>query len=303
VESMDNKNNVCPICKDTKNSVLYAPANFDFNKINEFGFASRKMPEYMHYTIKKCNCCDILYAVDTLDQDALKKLYQNASYDSGNEAKYASKTYVKYLNKYTQSNKKSGTIDIGTGEGSFLKLLIEEGYKEVYGIEPSIEPINQADKEIKELIINDIFKKEYCENKEINLITCFQTLEHICNPQSIVNDIYESLADGGEIYTVCHGYNSLVNKMLKKKSPIFDIEHLQLFSSKSIKKLLLNAGFSEVRTFKIYNKYPLSYWVKLFPLPNSGKKKLLKFLSVSRIGKILIPINVGNIGAIAKKKL
>lgn len=39
--------------------------------------------------------------------------------------------------------------------------------------------------------------------------------------------------EGSIAYLVCYDYRSFVNKILGMKSPIYDIEHLQLFSKKA----------------------------------------------------------------------
>ena len=101
---------------------------------------------------------------------------------------------------------------------------------------------------------------------------------------------------------VCHDYRSVVNRLLGTRSPIYDIEHLQIFSRRSIEKLLSSNGFQDVRVFTLRNVYPLKYWVRLFPMPMGWKRGLLSWLEASALGQIKIGINVGNVGVIARKK-
>lgn len=192
-------------------------------------------------------------------------------------------------------------MDIGTGEGSFLKELLNYGVKNVVGVEPSSEAINQADETVKEYIINGFFNADNFSGKKFDLITCFQAIEHIEKPLNLFNDIYKLLNKNGALFIVCHSYDSFVNRILGMKSPIYDIEHLQIFSKKSVKKIFELSGFKNIEVFSISNNYPLSYWVKLFPFPGKIKKALLKFLNATLIGNIKIPINVGNIGCIGYK--
>lgn len=192
-------------------------------------------------------------------------------------------------------------MDIGTGEGSFLKELLNYGVKNVIGVEPSNEAINQADESIKKYIINGFFNADNFDDKKFDLITCFQAIEHIENPLNLFNDIYKLLNENGALFIVCHSYNYFVNRIIGMKSPIYDIEHLQIFSKKSVKRIFELSGLKNIEVFSICNNYPLSYWVKLFPFPNKIKKILLKFLNITLIGNIKIPINVGNIGCIGYK--
>ena len=197
---------------------------------------------------------------------------------------------------------KNIALDIGTGEGSFLKELLNYGYVKVIGIEPSTEAINQADISIKNYIINNFFRVEDFSENIFDLITCFQAIEHIENPLKLTSDIFKLLNKNGALFIVCHSYNSIVNKILGMRSPIYDIEHLQIFSKEGIKKLLELSGFKNITIFTIFNSYPISYWTKLFPFSNKIKKFLLKILNKTHIGNIKIPINVGNIGCIGYKK-
>jgi hypothetical protein len=85
------------------------------------------------------------------------------------------------------------------------------------------------------------------------------------------------------------------------KSPIFDIEHLQLFSRKSYARLLVNAGFRVAWIKPIWNRYPLSYWSRLFPMPKRLKERMLLGLKKSALGRWVIPLPAGNMAALAFK--
>lgn len=65
------------------------------------------------------------------------------------------------------------------------------------------------------------------------MVSMFQTVEHIPEPFDSIKEIRRILKDGGYFYVVCHDYCSLINQFLGMKSPIYDIEHLQIFSKKA----------------------------------------------------------------------
>jgi len=299
---MREKEITCPLCNSNSSTKLHAKANYNRDELDSYAFASRKIPEYMHHEIIECATCRLLFCVDIPDSATLHSLYKEAEYDSPDEAKNASATYMKYLRKFADSPQpESKALDIGTGEGSFLKYLLAFGYKNVMGIEPSEAPIAHADSEIRPFIINDIFSVDKFDEQSFDLISLFQTIEHIPDSGELLKNIRRLLKPEGVLYVVCHDYLSFVNRVLGVKSPIYDIEHLQLFSKDSIRKLLFSAGFSNIQTFKIRNSYPLSYWVKLFPMNKKLKQHLLKILDKSKLGRINLAVNVGNIGVIAIK--
>lgn len=112
---------ICTICG--KKAVLRNRANFDMEQLGQYGFASRKIPEYMHYELWECKKCGYLMAEHTLDVPELSVRYQTAEFDSGQEARLAGRTYLKYLKKYCPGFPRGRAMDIGTGEGSYLKYL------------------------------------------------------------------------------------------------------------------------------------------------------------------------------------
>jgi hypothetical protein len=84
---------------------------------------------------------------------------------------------------------------------------------------------------------------------------------------------------------------SLVNKILAEKSPIFDVEHLQVFTHLGIEKLFSGLDFEIMYSRKYKNKYTLSYWLKIAPISEWIKDYVeirKKFFSIG------ISINVGN---------
>ena len=292
----------CPICGSNDETKVFAEADFDPAKWDAFAFASRKLPEYMHYRLVNCSACDLNYANPTPSLDTIADAYEEASFDSGMEAEYASRTYASLLPHIKkQLSDFEGAIDIGTGDGAFLEKLQLAGFTNIIGVEPSSAPIFAAKENVRTLIRQGLFRAGDFPQSGFQLITCFQTIEHLYDPLLICQDIHALLKNGGAIYLICHNRNSLVNRLLGFKSPIFDIEHLQLFSPHSVEKLLQNSGFNRIEIKPIMNRYPLHYWFKLFPLPGTVKLKIHKVLQRSWLGNVLIPIPVGNMAAIGYK--
>lgn len=278
---------------------LKYPSNFSDDRTDGFAFSSRKTPDYMHFDLFECEKCKVLSARDVYKTDELNRQYKEADFDSISEARFASKTYIDYIVKMKPQFAPDKILDIGTGEGSFLKFAIQQwGNVSVIGVEPSIAPVKAADSTIKDYIINEPFNSTLFQESEFDMVTCFQTVEHIPDSINLLTDIRRILKTEGFAYFVCHDYCSFVNRILGKKSPIYDIEHLQIYSKNSIKLLFEKAGFKNIQLFEIKNKYPFSYWVKLLPF-STKTKNVLNNIPFTR--NMMISINVGNIGIIAQK--
>lgn len=294
----------CPVCGSTDESNVFADADFDIKLLDKFAFASRKTPEYMHYRLIFCPVCDLLYASPIPKLSVLANAYHEAAFDSSGEAHYASRTYGSFLpNIMRRLPDLNGAIDIGTGDGAFLEELLNRGFTNVAGVEPSKAPIMVAKDEIRPLIKHDLFRAGDFQKGAFSLVTCFQTLEHLYDPLEMCRTAHAMLKEGGVAFLICHNRHALSAKLLGMKSPIFDIEHLQLFSVKSAKSLLKKSGFVDIKTEVVFNCYPLHYWLKLFPLPLKLKCVCISILKKIKIGYLPLSIPAGNIAVIGYKKI
>jgi SAM-dependent methyltransferase len=292
---------LCPICGASALSRLFAEANVRLEDLDRFAFASRKLPEYMHWRLRECRDCDVLYADPAPSPEDLASLYGEADFDSGREAGYASHTYGRILSRIVSAlPDRSGAVDIGTGDGAFLRELLAAGFDDVAGVEPSRAPIEAADPSIRQLIRHDSFREDLFAPESLSLITCFQTIEHLSYPLEFCTAARRALKAGGGLFLIGHNRRAFSAKLLGRKSPIYDIEHLQLFSPESLRRLLKNAGFARVRIMTVYNRYPLEYWARLFPLPRSTKQRTLRLFESLRIGRLVIPLPAGNLAAFAQ---
>lgn len=289
----------CPLCGSSEAHEI-APASFDASRIDDYAFASRKRPEYMHLRLVECVPCDLLFSSPAPAPQALERAYHAAAFDASVESRYAARTYGSLLRKIVRRlPDRDGALDIGTGDGAFLRELLETGFQRVVGIEPSAAPIAAADPSVRHLIRHGPFRPEELASEEFRLVSCFQTMEHVFDPLALCREAYRIIKPGGLFFIVCHNRRALLARLLGRRSPIYDIEHLQLFSPRSVRALLERAGFREIEVRPLVNQYPLSYWAKLAPLPSGLKDGLLALLAKTGLGRRAIAVPVGNLAAIA----
>jgi SAM-dependent methyltransferase len=249
----------------------------------------------MHLRLVTCPGCDLLFANPIPKQQAVEQAYHDASFDSAEEAGHASRTYGRLIDTIRQDLPGSdGVLDIGTGEGSFLEELGSRGFTGLVGVEPSAAPVAAAKPETRPLIRHELFNPSAFTPASFSLITCFQTLEHVFEPGELVRAVYHLLKPGGAFVAVCHDRRALSARILGKKSPIFDIEHLQLFSPRSGRALLTSAGYERVKAKMIYNRYPVHYWSKLLPIPGGRKEAVVSRLRHSSVGRAAVSLPAGN---------
>jgi 2-polyprenyl-3-methyl-5-hydroxy-6-metoxy-1,4-benzoquinol methylase len=294
----------CPVCgSSSQEASLFLENSIDSAKLSGFSFASRKAPEYMSHHLVQCAVCDLVYADEPPDEDELAHAYHTADFDSSDEANDAASAYIKAIRPAlaTVAHPKSA-LEIGCGTGVFLEYLRQEGFAEVVGVEPSQTAIATAPLHRQAWIRHAMFDEKDFIPESFDLICCFMTMEHVRDPQVIARSALKLLRPGGVFITVTHNYQGWVNRVLAKRSPIVDIEHLQLFSNKSLLHLFENTGFLSISIKAFVNTYSLSYWLRLMPLPDFLKKGLSRFFSITKLGKIKAGVNVGNLVTFGRKQ-
>ena len=291
------KSRACPICHTgSDKAILFIEKNIDPSKLSGFSFASRKEPEYMCHRLVQCTNCDLVYADQPPDDDDLAHAYHAADYDSSEEANDAAASYIRAIKPTLDALEQcQSALEIGTGTGIFLEHLSREGFTKLAGVEPSSAAIAAAPKYRQAWIREGMFDEKDFAPESFDLICCFMTMEHVHDPDVVATAAFRLLRKGGAFVTVTHDYRSLVNRLLGKRSPIIDIEHMQLFSQRSVRRLFTGAGYTDVTVNAFVNTYSLRYWLRLAPLPRSVKSAASGLMAALGVDDAKLGVNVGNL--------
>lgn len=252
----------------------------------------------------RCTDCDLVYAPLPPASDFLLTAYSEAVYDSGPEAQAAACNYAKALAPYVaRLDGRSAAVDVGAGSGPLLPWLNKNGFSPVIGIEPSRAAIEAAPPAVRTMLREEMFSPDLLADVRLSLMCSFMSLEHLVDPGEFIGAAYELLEPGGMLAVVVHNWRAPLNRMLGLRSPIIDVEHIQLFSPQSLRMLLAQAGFMSIDLKSICNAYPLRYWLRLTPLP-AGVKTLIA-AALDRIGLLdtHVSLRVGNMLAVGIKPL
>jgi len=295
------KNDVrCPICDTLENYTVLYPQNYRDEDFNIDVFSARRMPDKIHYQLVKCNKCGLVRSTPAIDNEKLNNLYVQSKLTYDKEVDNLKITYISALKPILNTlNKNAKILEIGCGNGFVLEELDKLGYKNCFGVEPSIDAVNKAGK-FKKRIANSYFKKGLFKEDSFDLIFIFQTLDHIPNPNEFLQECYKALKPGGHLYAYNHNVESLTAKVMGEKSPIFDIEHTFLYSLKTVREIFEKNGFKVNSVIEPWNTLSLKHLIWLLPIPNILKKNLLaKNISFFHTN---IRIPLGNLAITAQKK-
>ncbi len=156
----------------------------------------------------------------------------------------------------TKDSNGNRLLDIGCGDGSFLKAINRSGW-EVTGIE--IDPKLESTKEfIVKRNVDELFN---CA--PFDCITMWHTLEHMQDIGTMISQIHRVLKPGGILIIAVPNNSSLQSKVFKSKWFHLDVpRHLYHLDASSLQYCLKTKGF--VVQYQRYQEleYDLLGWVQ-----------------------------------------
>lgn len=289
----------CKICYNQKNNTSY--------KVKEMMFGFNEVFEY--FQCSKCGCLQI----SEIPKDIFK--YYPSDYYSFKNLKtsilsldnlerilttkrdkyvYTKKGIIGYLvNKIRPSyyidiivkaniDYDAKILDVGCGNGYFLRTLNDIGFKNLYGIDKYISQNINYSKNLK------IEKKYLYEIEDkYDLIIFNHSFEHMDNPHDTLNIVSKLLSDDGQLIIRIPTVSSFAwNKYKTNWVQIDAPRHFFLHSIESIKLLCRKFGFDLVNSY--YDSTEFQFW-------GSNQYKEGKTLNDSK------PYNVKEFKHIAKK--
>jgi len=291
----------CLFCPDTdpENHPILYQKNFKDEDLNAEIFSARRTTEHFHYDIVKCQKTGLVFSRYILDDAALNDLYKDSVVTFNDQTEFIKRDYWKPIAEYSKKWNKGKSLDIGCSNGFFLECLKDNGYRQVYGVEPGEEPKAIAREDIKDNIHTGFYGPGLYEKDFFDLITCFQTLDHLSDPLGMLETMYENSVPGGHVYMIMHNSKALQARVFGEKSPIIDVEHIYLFNKENLPLLCKKAGFKVISVFDITSGYPFNYWIRMAPLP--FKKLWISLFKILGIYNKILPFNAGNMGIILEK--
>ena len=151
-------------------------------------------------------------------------------------------------------------LDVGCAYGYTTHVLEELGY-EAYGVDVSKWGIKQAKTINKsEFIVGDIQNSLPFSGETFDLVTGFDVLEHLPNPQNAISGLIAA-CDGALIFTTP---NKRVEKTVRKFMGDYDQTHITVKPPSEWKSLIANiSAFKDMKVQSFYD-LPLRLHGKLF---------------------------------------
>jgi 2-polyprenyl-3-methyl-5-hydroxy-6-metoxy-1,4-benzoquinol methylase len=194
-----------------------------------------------------------------------------SGYKWGNTQPSHTQNYLfpKILRILNELRKKAGTnkiFEVGCGNGAFGIELIKCGF-DVCGVDPSIEGIEQIKKTNAQLnfSVGSCYDPLHEQYGQFPIVISLEVIEHVYSPRKFARCIYLLLESGGTaiISTPYHGYVknlilAITGKMDEHFTSLWDHGHIKFWSEYTLKILLEEAGFINIRFEKAGRFGPVS---------------------------------------------
>lgn len=201
------------------------------------------MHDFSHACLVKCSRCSLVFGNKVPTTEELNRHY-------GNYPRYTQlspitvKRYNELLDGFEKFRKTNNLIDLGCSNGLFLEVAKKRGWN-VYGTEYDPKCI-EFGKNIGVPIYKSDNLPESVFEMEFDIVTSFEVIEHINDPNRELELIKKLLRKGGATYITTPNFNSFSRFLLQHKWNAIEYpEHLTYYTAKTLNKILLQHGFEK----------------------------------------------------------
>ncbi len=213
----------------------------------------RSIAGYERHHLGRCGSCGLTFVLRIPEAHELEAFYSRYSYGSDPWiSPITIRRYEALLDRFEAYRKTGRIFDTGCGAGHFLAVARRRGW-EVYGNEFSPAAVRLcSDKGIAmiqgALTAPEAFPEGVASMQELagsfDVVTSFEVIEHINNPNEDLQAMRALLRPGGATYITTPNFNALSRFWLKADYNVIGYpEHLTYYTRKSLRAALHRNGF------------------------------------------------------------
>ena len=249
---MPNSNPVltaCPIC-DTEDVEFY---------VEKFGFRLDRCSECGHLF---CNPYPEVSQLTAYYQSSMKEFENEFFRDSFEKRLPIFEHRIKVIEQYI---KRGRILDVGSAVGIFIEALKRgKAEFEVESCDPSAEACMYLKNRFPQLIVHQMMLEDLNVSDKFDVVTMWDTLEHILDPYEIGEAVRGLLKPGGYWFFSTPYIDGFEWQIAQREHvQILPPGHINLFTLKGIQTLLDRTGFSLVNHFTPNGLLDVSYVKKL----------------------------------------
>lgn len=204
------------------------------------------LPRYAKDFLCQCNRCGLIFSKRIPSLEELNEVYDNYS-RSNSISEITIKRYQEILGGFEKYKKTGKILDVGAGDGFFLEVAKRRGW-EVYGTEYDDRAITlcrqKGIKTYKGKLNIDDFEENF-----FDVVTSFEVMEHINNPNEDLDVIRKILRKGGVFYVTTPNFNGISRRYQGDKwTELCYPEHITYYTARTLSNVVIKHGFKTVWT-------------------------------------------------------
>jgi 2-polyprenyl-3-methyl-5-hydroxy-6-metoxy-1,4-benzoquinol methylase len=206
----------------------------------------KKLKGYEKDFLTKCTSCGFVFCTQIPSLDELIAHYNG--YPRTNQiSEITLKRYSVLLDQFEPYRKNNNIIDVGCGDGFFLQVAKEKGWN-VYGTEFTDRAMEICTRKGINMMKGELNEHNYAQGF-FDIVTSFEVIEHINNPNIEIAKFNKILRTGGIAYVTTPNFNSISRNLLKGQWNIIEYpEHLSYYTKSTLTKLFKAHGFKNIKT-------------------------------------------------------
>ena len=206
-----------------------------------------------------CQKCEMVFLNPVFTDVALTIFYSGNVATTArlvaNESDHSRRIYAKGLSTIRKFRRSGTMMDVGCSGGFFLDVAKDAGWKTV-GVELNKAEAAEATRK-HEVYVASIQTLNL--DKRYDVITMWDVLEHIKDGRATLRLLAKKyLQRGGLVFLQIPNVRALAPRLMQEKSKMFDgIEHVNLYSPKTISLLAKKSGFDVVHLETVISEIPI----------------------------------------------
>ena len=199
------------------------------------------------YEIHRCSSCGLKFVSPQPSDEELKRIYDSSYFQRGNKyfdkdtseaAVRTRRNDVQKLELVIKHKETGALLDLGCAMGGFLDVAQDSGF-EVTGLELSDFSAKHTEKELGCKVYNCDLLQANIPSNSFDVITMWDVIEHLKNPEETLKEIERILKPGGYLFATTGDIGSLYAKITGRYWHLMTPpQHLFFFTRPSLTKML-----------------------------------------------------------------
>lgn len=243
---------VCPSCGQAEVALFYQVAKVPTNSV--LLLTSKKRAENFpagSIDLSYCHACDHIFNASFDPQKTeYSGRYESTQGFSGTFNRFHERLARDLIDQFALNGK--NIIEIGCGNGEFLKLLCEIGHNQGIGFDPAYQPGRVPIRPETQINFVADFYSETYRDQPVDFLVCKMTLEHIYETGRFVKMIRQALDHNPNATLFLQVPNG---RYVLQETAFWDVyyEHCSYFTAESLTRLLEQERFQVTSCWTDYN--------------------------------------------------